>query len=86
MLTGPRGVGKTVLLNEYEQLADGRDYFHEHIEVAEDGAFAPGLVAALRRVLLAMDARRRIGERARRALGVLKALNLRLPDGTCASG
>ncbi len=41
MLTGLRGVGKTVLLNEFEQLADGRGYFHEYIEVAEDGALAP---------------------------------------------
>src|SRR5580700_3304905 len=81
MLTGLRGVGKTVLLNEFEQLADGRGYFHEHIEVAEDGALAPSLVAALRRVLLAMEAKRRIGEQVRRALGVLKAFSLRLPDG-----
>ena len=33
MLTGLRGVGKTVMLNEFELLADGRGYFHEHIEV-----------------------------------------------------
>jgi hypothetical protein len=58
-----------------------RGYFHEHIEVAEDGALSAGLVAALRRVLLAMEAKRRIGERVRRALGVLKAFSLRLPDG-----
>ena len=35
MLTGLRGVGKTVLLNEFEQLAQGRGYFHEHVEVNE---------------------------------------------------
>jgi hypothetical protein len=49
MLTGLRGVGKTVLLNEFEQLA--------------------------------MDARRHIGERVRRSLGILKAFSLRLPGG-----
>ncbi|GAC1544414.1 MAG: ATP-binding protein [Acidimicrobiales bacterium] len=81
MLTGLRGVGKTVLLNEFETLADARGYFHEHTEVAEDGRLAPGLVAALRRVVFAMDAKRRIGDRALRALGVLKAFSLRLPDG-----
>jgi hypothetical protein len=81
MLTGLRGVGKTVLLNEYEQLADARGFFHEHIEVSEDGVLPARLAAALRRILLAMDARRRIGVRAHRALGVLKAFNLRLPDG-----
>jgi hypothetical protein len=81
MLTGLRGVGKTVLLVEFETLAESREYFHEHIEVSEDGVLAPELVGAFRRVLLAMDAKRRIGERVRRALGILKAFSLKLPDG-----
>ncbi len=81
MLTGLRGVGKTVLLNEFEQLADARGYFHEHIEVSEDGELPARLAAAFRRVLLSMDARRRIGDRVRRALGVLKAFSIQLPDG-----
>jgi hypothetical protein len=81
MLTGLRGVGKTVLLNEFEQLAEARGYFHEHIEVSEDGDLPGRLAAAFRRLLLSMDARRRIGERALRALGVLKAFSIRLPDG-----
>src|SRR5580658_151478 len=81
MLTGLRGVGKTVLLNEFELLADGRGYFHEHVEVAEDGVLASALAAAFRRVLLTMDAKRRIGDRVRRALGILKAFSVRLPDG-----
>ncbi|MGH9105918.1 MAG: AAA family ATPase [Acidimicrobiales bacterium] len=81
MLTGLRGVGKTVLLNEFEQLAEGRGYFHEHVEVNEDGDLTVRLASAFRRALLAMDARRRIGERVRRALGVLKAFSVRLPGG-----
>jgi len=81
MLTGLRGVGKTVLLNEYELLAEGRGYFHEHIEVTEEGDLPLRLASAFRRVLLAMDARRRIGERIRLALGVLKAFSLRIPGG-----
>ncbi len=81
MLTGLRGVGKTVLLNEFEHLADARGYFHEHIEVSEDGDLPPRLAAAFRRVLLSMDAKRRIGERVRRALGILKAFSLKLPNG-----
>jgi hypothetical protein len=81
MLTGLRGVGKTVMLNEFEQLAEGRGYFHEHVEVGEDGDLAPRLASAFRRVLLSMDAKRRIGERVRRALGVLRAFSIRLPNG-----
>jgi hypothetical protein len=81
LLTGLRGVGKTVLLNEFEDLAVGRGYFHEHIEVSEDGTLAPAMASALRRVLLAMDAKKRIGEGLRRALGVLKAFTIRIPNG-----
>jgi len=81
MLTGLRGVGKTVMLNEFEQLAEGRGYFHQHVEVGEDGELTSRLASCFRRILLSMDAKRRIGERVRRALGVLKAFSVRLPDG-----
>ncbi len=81
ILTGLRGVGKTVLLNEFEDLAIARGFFHEHIEVSEVSSLAPDLASALRRVLLAMDAKQRIGEGLRRALGVLKAFTLRIPNG-----
>ena len=81
LLTGLRGTGKTVLLNEFEDLADARGFFHEYIEVNEDGSLAPAIAAALRRVLLAMEAKRRIGDAVRRALGVLKAFSIRIPDG-----
>ncbi len=81
LLTGLRGVGKTVLLNEFERIADERGFFHAHIEIEENGRLPGRLAAALRTVLLQMDAKRRIGDRARRALGVLKAFSVRIPDG-----
>lgn len=81
MLTGLRGVGKTVLLNELESIADRRGLFHAHIEVAEDGRLAGRIASAMRRVILQMDATRRIGDRARRALGILKAFSIKIPDG-----
>lgn len=79
MLTGLRGVGKTVLLNEIAQIAESHGYFHEHIEISENGDLAPRLAAAFRRVLLSMDAKRRIGDRVVRSLGILKAFTMRLP-------
>ena len=82
ILTGLRGVGKTVMLVEFQELAEAHGYFHAHIEVTEDGTLAPDLAAALRRILLAMDAKRRAGDTLRRAFGVLKAFSLRIPDGT----
>jgi len=81
LLTGLRGVGKTVLLNEFERTAETRGFFHAHIEVAEDGRLAGRIAGALRLVLLQVDARRRVGERVRRALGILKAFSLKIPDG-----
>ncbi|MDQ2724227.1 MAG: ATP-binding protein [Actinomycetota bacterium] len=81
LLTGLRGVGKTVLLNRFEQIAEQRGYFHAHIEVGEDGRLPRRIAGALRTVLLQMDAKRRIGQRARRALGVLKAFSMKIPDG-----
>lgn len=81
LLTGLRGVGKTVLLNEFERIAEQRGFVHHHIEVAEDGQLPAKLAGALRFILMQMDAKRRIGQRARQALGVLKAFSLKLPDG-----
>ena len=74
-------MGKTVLLNEFERTADQRGFFHHHIEVEEDGRLPGRIASALRMVLLQMDARRRIGARARHALGVVKAFSIKLPDG-----
>lgn len=81
LLTGLRGVGKTVLLNEFERIADRRGFFHAHIEVTEDGRLPGRIAAGLRLVLLQMDAKQRIGGRIRRALGVLKAFSLKVPGG-----
>lgn len=81
LLTGLRGVGKTVLLNEFEQLGQARGYFGEHVEINEHGDLPARLALAFRRLLLSMDAKKRIGERVRRALGILKAFSVRLPDG-----
>lgn len=82
LLTGLRGVGKTVLLNEFSTVAAGHGYICEHIEVTEDGNLPLRLAAALRRALLKLDGKRRAGNIARQALGVLKAFTLTLPDGS----
>jgi hypothetical protein len=81
LLTGLRGVGKTVLLNEFSMLAAKRGYVHEHIEISEDGKLPLRLAAALRKALLKLDGKKRLRGVARQALGVLKAFTLTLPDG-----
>jgi hypothetical protein len=82
LLTGLRGVGKTVLLNEFSMVAGRRGYIHEHIEISEDGKLPLRLAAALRKALLKLDGKKRVQGVARQALGVLKAFTLTLPDGS----
>lgn len=82
LLTGLRGVGKTVLLNEYSAISGKLGYIHEHIEISEDGKLPLRLAAALRRALIKLDTKKRVGEGVVRLLGLLKAFTLTLPDGT----
>ena len=83
LLTGLRGVGKTVLLREFGRLADGHRWAHHAIEITEELKFVEEMSALAHGVLRALSPGRRAADRARRALGVLKSFQLkwRLPDG-----
>jgi AAA ATPase domain len=73
ILTGLRGVGKTVLLNRIERLALDLGYQTQFIEVPEKDRMPALLVPALRRILLDLDRGARVGDQARRAWGSLKS-------------
>lgn len=73
ILTGLRGVGKTVLLNEFERLAEVLDFDTIFIEAHEDKALAPLLAAHLRDVLYKMDRMSGISESVKRALRALRS-------------
>ncbi len=81
VLTGLRGVGKTVLLSEFGRVAETLGYVHEHIEADEATNFPVTVAHSMRRVLLRLSASERRSELVQRALGVLKAFTLRLPSG-----
>lgn len=81
MLTGLRGVGKTVLLNEFGRRAEGLGYLHEHYEASEDVDLPRAVAVMARKALLKLSTGRKAAAIARRSLGVLKAFTLRLPDG-----
>jgi hypothetical protein len=81
LLTGLHGVGKTVLLSEFARVAGKRGFIHEHIEVADDGRLPLRLAVALRKALLKLGGKKKVKGVNRRALGVLKAFTLTLPDG-----
>ncbi len=73
LLTGLRGVGKTVLLNEIERVALKEDYRTILVEVLENKPLAVFLVPHLRRLFFALDRMAGTGDKVRRGLGVLKS-------------
>jgi hypothetical protein len=84
LLTGLRGVGKTVLLNEIERLAKEAG-FHTILVEAHEGKSLAGLLAAhLRSLLFELDRVAGVGDKVRRGLGVLKsfvgAVSLKVGD------
>ncbi len=82
MLTGLRGVGKTVLLRQFSRIAKGQGWVHEQIETTERIQFPEAMAMLVRKALLRLSVGHRTAARARRALGVLRSFQLRwsLPD------
>lgn len=82
LLTGLRGVGKTVLLNEFGLIAEGEGWITAPLEVTEEVLLADALAAVTRRMLLELSVKERSRERARRALGVLRSfIKVHVPMG-----
>jgi hypothetical protein len=81
MPIGLRGVGKTVLLNRFDQMAQEEDFVGAFMEAPETGDFEHLLAARLRAILLRLD-QGPVSRAVKRALGVLKSFSYRLPDGT----
>ena len=72
LLTGLRGVGKTVLLNEIERLAIQEGYRTLPLEAHEDKSLAAMLVPPFRKLLYELDRIAGAGNKAKRGLAVLK--------------
>jgi hypothetical protein len=73
LLTGLRGVGKTVLLNEIERLARAANYRTISIEAHDDKPLGPLLAPKLRTVLYDLDRLAGAGNKVRRGLAVLRS-------------
>jgi len=73
LLTGLRGVGKTVLLNEIERIAQAAGYRTILVEAHEGKSLAVLLAPHLRRLLFDLDRMAGAGDKVRRGLGVLKS-------------
>ena len=73
LLTGLRGVGKTVLLNEMERMAQARDYRTVLVEALEGKPLAAMLIPQLKRLLFELDRLAGAGHKVRRGIAVLKS-------------
>ena len=78
---GLRGVGKTVLLNAIEEIADNRNILYEHIEIkerknqkAEEGYFEQQIANICKKFLHAMSIKETAKSLLRRAAGVFKRI------------
>jgi hypothetical protein len=81
IITGLRGVGKTVLLNTFEAIAEDAGFKTAKTEITHDTDFAALVARLARRLLLAMAPLERMKARAVAAARVLKAFTVRLPEG-----
>lgn len=73
---GLRGVGKTVLLNSIEELAEAKEFICEHIEISENDNFKLVIAQYLRKIILQLSRKEKAKEIFKKALGVLKAFTL----------
>ncbi len=73
LLTGLRGVGKTVLLNEIERMAEKEGYRTIFIEAHEDKQLGPLLAPHLWRLLFDLDRTAGFGNKVRKGLSILRS-------------
>ncbi len=73
MLTGLRGAGKTVLLNEVRRMAQESGYRTVLVEAHEEKALGPLIAAPLKAVFFDLDRIAQTGDRVKRGLRVLRS-------------
>ena len=73
LLTGLRGVGKTVLLNAIERMARAQDYRTIVIETYEGARLGPVIAPKLRAMLYELDLLAGAGNKVKRGLAVLRS-------------
>jgi hypothetical protein len=84
MPIGLWGVGKTVLLNRFAEMAEEGEFLTGFIEAPESGEFNALLAGRIRSMLLKLD-RGPVSQAVKRALGALRSFTYNLPDGTSMS-
>jgi hypothetical protein len=89
IITGLRGVGKTVLIGEFRAKAEGRRWATIDIEVSkhDNDDFRRQMAREFRKALFGISPKARWGDRARRAAAVIKSFTIAVdPDGRITAG
>jgi AAA ATPase domain len=81
IVTGLRGVGKTVLLNAFEDTSIERDWVTASFELDEGSSFPEAIARKTRKALLELKPTKRVAERVRSALGGLGTFSLKDSSG-----
>ncbi len=76
LITGLRGVGKTVLLDAFEGMGIDRGWFASFTEITNETRLPRVIATMTREALLNLSRADRVRDRARRALAVLKAFTI----------
>jgi hypothetical protein len=82
MPIGLRGVGKTVLLGAFSEIAKDEGLRVGYIEAPESGDFRRLLALRMRGILLDLDRAGKVSRAAKRALRALSSFTYTLPDGS----
>ena len=81
LITGLRGVGKTVLLNTFRDLAESAGFKTAETEVTHETGFRQVMARLGRRVLIELNPIEKVKNKVLQAARVFKAFTLKLPDG-----
>jgi len=87
IITGLRGVGKTVLLDEFRVKAEKHGWATVDWEVEKHSCFEAKMAAHVRRALIQIAPKERWSDRARKAAAILKSFTVTFnPDGAITAG
>ena len=73
---GLRGVGKTVLLNRLEEIAEDEDILYEHIEIKEKDGFIPQIINSSIKFIRQMSRKEKAKEAIEKAFMAIKNLKI----------
>jgi AAA ATPase domain len=87
LITGLRGVGKTVLLTTFEEIARERQWTTVEAEITKNTEFGSRMGQLARRALFHLAPKEKWKERARRAAAIVKSFQVTFsPEGTVSAG